>query len=79
MQPNCGGNRLKRQANNGDSSEGTPATIEVSSGLYVNEVNDLAKASEEDSVYSEKVRGALLFIFGFIFSKYHAKIFRVAA
>ncbi|KAF5297561.1 hypothetical protein FQR65_LT09992 [Abscondita terminalis] len=50
--PKCGANRLRRQA---DSNEGTPATIEVYSGLYVNEANDLAKAGvEEDSVYSEK-------------------------
>lgn len=36
--------------------EGTPATIEVYSGLYVNEANDPAKAGpEEDSVFSEKV------------------------
>lgn len=55
--PNCGGNRLKRQAATPDSGDdGTPATIEVYSGLYVNEANDLAKAGqEEDSVYSEKV------------------------
>ncbi|XP_017777442.1 PREDICTED: uncharacterized protein LOC108563316, partial [Nicrophorus vespilloides] len=58
--PNCGGNRLRRQAVNGgggavESSEGTPATIEVYSGLYVNEANDLSKAGlDEDSVYSEK-------------------------
>ncbi|CAH0550402.1 unnamed protein product [Brassicogethes aeneus] len=49
--PSCGGNRLRRQA----SDEGTPATIEVYSGLYVNEANDLAKAGQEDdSVFSEK-------------------------
>lgn len=52
--PNCSpkseGNRVRRQAHD----EGIPATIEVYSGLYVNEANDLAKA-EEDSVYSEKV------------------------
>lgn len=53
--PNCGSNRLRRQASS-DSGEGTPATIEVYSGLYVNEANDLAKADvEDDSVYSEKV------------------------
>ncbi|KAK9886259.1 hypothetical protein WA026_015770 [Henosepilachna vigintioctopunctata] len=59
--PNCnpasGSNRLRRQAH--DASEGTPATIEVYSGLYVNEANDLAKA-EEDSVYSEKVHNGTL-------------------
>lgn len=60
--PNCGTNRLRRQANNGaDTTEGTPATIEVYSGLYVNEANDLAKAGldDDDSVYSEKVGGVL--------------------
>ncbi|KAF5285666.1 hypothetical protein FQA39_LY16530 [Lamprigera yunnana] len=51
---NCGSNRLRRQINV-DSNEGTPATIEVYSGLYVNEANDLSKTNvEEDSVYSEK-------------------------
>lgn len=50
--PNCGGGRSRRQAK--DLSEGTPATIEVYSGLYVNEANDLAKAELDDSVYSEK-------------------------
>ncbi|XP_044746958.1 uncharacterized protein LOC123308398 [Coccinella septempunctata] len=53
--PNCGPkigeNRVRRQAP--DPSEGIPATIEVYSGLYVNEANDLAKP-EEDGVYSEK-------------------------
>ncbi|GJQ66129.1 hypothetical protein Trydic_g4194 [Trypoxylus dichotomus] len=49
----CGSNRVRRQANNADSSEGTPATIEVYSGLYVNEANDLAKV-DDDSVFSEK-------------------------
>ncbi|XP_060536368.1 cuticlin-4 isoform X2 [Cylas formicarius] len=54
-------NRLKRQAVGGGTSssgadpEGTPATIEVYSGLYVNEANDLAKAGQDDySVFSEK-------------------------
>ncbi|XP_068894436.1 cuticlin-1-like [Tenebrio molitor] len=57
--PSCGANRLRRQATGAatpaDPGEGTPATIEVYSGLYVNEANDLAKAGlEEDSVFSEK-------------------------
>lgn len=52
--PKCVANRLRRQANT-ESNEGTPATIEVYSGLYVNEGNDLEKAGVEDgSVYSEK-------------------------
>lgn len=57
--PNCGSNRLRRQASTDDTNvdnEGTPATIEVYSGLYVNEANDLAKVGlDDDSVYSEKV------------------------
>ncbi|KAB0804791.1 hypothetical protein PPYR_01761 [Photinus pyralis] len=52
--PKCGANRLRRQAN-AEPNEGTPATIEVYSGLYVNEANDLEKAGvDDDSVYSEK-------------------------
>ncbi|CAH1979627.1 unnamed protein product [Acanthoscelides obtectus] len=54
-------NRQRRQAAGGSSEGnisategGTPATIEVYSGLYVNEANDLAKADEDDSVFSEK-------------------------
>ncbi|KAI4468124.1 hypothetical protein MML48_2g00013716 [Holotrichia oblita] len=50
----CGSNRVRRQATNTDSSEGTPATIEVYSGLYVNEANDPAKV-DDDSVFSERV------------------------
>ncbi|CAG9863314.1 unnamed protein product [Phyllotreta striolata] len=58
--PVCWGNRVRRQANSGDSSEGTPATIEVFSGLYVNEANDLAKAEEVDnSVFSEKTSDSI--------------------
>ncbi|KAK9703347.1 hypothetical protein QE152_g29409 [Popillia japonica] len=49
----CGSNRVRRQATNTDSSEGTPATIEVYSGLYVNEANDPAKV-DDDSVFSER-------------------------
>ncbi|XP_076267636.1 zona pellucida domain-containing protein piopio [Rhynchophorus ferrugineus] len=57
--PSCSGtssSRPRRQAiAEGTDSEGTPATIEVYSGLYVNEANDLAKASQEDdSVFSVK-------------------------
>ena len=69
--PNCSAGRPRRQAGKDPSAsssdavgssevgsdEGTPATIEVYSGLYVNEANDLAKAAadDDDSVYSEKV------------------------
>ncbi|XP_030766292.1 uncharacterized protein LOC115890250 isoform X2 [Sitophilus oryzae] len=56
--PNCNdipGSRNRRQAVAPDQSEGTPATIEVYSGLYVNEANDLAKANQDDdSVFSVK-------------------------
>lgn len=61
----CGGSsssgtRPRRQAgaeSNNNESDGTPATIEVYSGLYVNEANDLAKAGlSDDSVFSEKVK-----------------------
>ncbi|ERL89573.1 hypothetical protein D910_06938, partial [Dendroctonus ponderosae] len=57
--PVCGGSsgtRPRRQAGSENAdSEGTPATIEVYSGLYVNEANDLAKAGQDDdSVFSEK-------------------------
>lgn len=62
LQPStCGGSsstRSRRQAGaeSSDSDGSTPATIEVYSGLYVNEANDLAKAGQEDdSVFSEKV------------------------
>ncbi|XP_066253627.1 cuticlin-4 [Euwallacea similis] len=50
------GTRPRRQAGaEGSDSDGTPATIEVYSGLYVNEANDLAKAGlDDDSVFSEK-------------------------
>jgi hypothetical protein len=68
MPPNCG-NRLRRQtasetdsslASSINSSEGTPATIEVYSGLYVNEANDLAKTdADQDSVFSEKSEDSL--------------------
>ncbi|XP_074042601.1 zona pellucida domain-containing protein piopio [Leptinotarsa decemlineata] len=60
-----GSNRIRRQAGDQQPSsdafgEGTPATIEVYSGLYVNEANDLAKAGQEDdSVYSEKTSDSI--------------------
>ncbi|KAJ8965382.1 hypothetical protein NQ317_006456, partial [Molorchus minor] len=56
--PACGSNRLRRQAKDQsavDIGEGTPATIEVYSGLYVNEANDLTKpGQEDDAVFSER-------------------------
>ncbi|XP_022912990.1 cuticlin-1 isoform X2 [Onthophagus taurus] len=54
--PQCDySNRKRRQADGDtDTSEGTKAIIEVYSGLYVNDANDLSKGSD-DSVFSEKV------------------------
>jgi len=59
--PQCSGKRPKRQAA-ADSKEedGLPATIEVFSGLYVNE-NENANDSDEDAVYKEKVCGQEMF------------------
>ncbi|XP_064542624.1 cuticlin-4 [Drosophila montana] len=51
--PVCTGKRPKRQASEGKDDEALPATIEVFSGLYVNE-NENANDSEEDAVYKEK-------------------------
>lgn len=43
--------------------EGTPATIEVYSGLYVNEASDVASKSDlSDDVFRERVRKRLLLI-----------------
>lgn len=44
----------KQQQNPDDIEDGAPATIQVYSGLYVNEGADLA-GSLEDDVYREKV------------------------
>lgn len=54
---NCGGNRVRRQTEGSQSldSEGTPATIEVYSGLYVNEVNEVAKEESDDPFITEAV------------------------
>lgn len=55
---NCGGNRIRRQAQGSqspDTSEGTPATIEVYSGLYVNEANEVAKEESDDPFITEAV------------------------
>ncbi|KAH8394783.1 hypothetical protein KR222_005617, partial [Zaprionus bogoriensis] len=51
--PVCSGKRPKRQATDGKDDEALPATIEVFSGLYVNE-NENANDSDEDAVYKEK-------------------------
>ncbi|XP_014262294.1 uncharacterized protein LOC106674207 [Cimex lectularius] len=47
--PDCSRGRKKRQAD-----EGSPATIEVYSGLYVNEANDLSRPDQFDLVAREK-------------------------
>ncbi|ALC40748.1 pio, partial [Drosophila busckii] len=51
--PVCSGKRPKRQASDGKDDEAMPATIEVFSGLYVNE-NENTNDSDEDAVYKEK-------------------------
>lgn len=48
--PDCSSGRRKRQAD-----EGSPATIEVYSGLYVNEANDLARPDQLDLVERQQV------------------------
>lgn len=51
--PNCaGGKRIKRDSSSFD--EGHPATIEVYSGLYVNENAEIVEGND-DSVLAEKV------------------------
>lgn len=57
--PDCSvtrGKRTRRDAQSSDSSfdEGHPATIEVYSGLYVNENAEIVEGSD-DSVFAEKV------------------------
>lgn len=59
--PSCGSNaveRRRRDANN-NKDGGTPATIEVYSGLYVNEATDI-KGDVSDDIAREKVIGTLL-------------------
>ncbi|XP_044738224.1 uncharacterized protein LOC123299886 [Chrysoperla carnea] len=52
--PNCAKNRGRRQAKDANDG-GVPATIEVFSGLYVNEANDLSKIDPyEDDVIARK-------------------------
>ncbi|KAM7344684.1 zona pellucida domain-containing protein piopio isoform 1-T2 [Cochliomyia hominivorax] len=54
MAPVCGGKRPKRQTNNDNKDEeGSPATIEVFSGLYVNENVDVTEG-DDDSITKEK-------------------------
>lgn len=60
--PVCSGKRPKRQANDGKDDEALPATIEVFSGLYVNE-NENANDSDEDAVYKEKVSPTLTLVY----------------
>lgn len=51
LPPSCGSNEVARRRRDAD---GTPATIEVYSGLYVNEANDPNKADIKDDVSKEK-------------------------
>jgi len=69
--PECDKNRRRRQASDGavektdgsadakDADEGAPATIEVYSGLYVNEVNDQNRADLLDDVRQKVTPQAL--------------------
>jgi len=59
--PSCGNNSVKRRRRDADSDKdgGTPATIEVYSGLYVNEATDI-KGDVSDDIAREKVIGTLL-------------------
>lgn len=53
--PLCTGKRPKRQTSvDSKEEDGLPATIEVFSGLYVNE-NENSNESDDDAVYKEKV------------------------
>lgn len=53
--------RRRRDAANDDEVkgveglDGTPATIEVYSGLYVNEASDVSKSDFSDDVFKERV------------------------
>ncbi|XP_034109524.1 uncharacterized protein LOC117571474 isoform X2 [Drosophila albomicans] len=51
--PVCNGKRPKRQAADGKDDEALPATIEVFSGLFVNENEN---ANDSDEVYKEKTQ-----------------------
>ncbi|XP_036331484.1 uncharacterized protein LOC118743092 [Rhagoletis pomonella] len=54
LPPACSGKRPKRQTNNDNKDEdGQPATIEVYSGLYVNENVDVSE-SDDDTVLKER-------------------------
>ncbi|XP_049845301.1 cuticlin-4 isoform X1 [Schistocerca gregaria] len=56
LPPLCGrrGSRRRRAAKPKDAETGTPATIEVYSGLYVNEATDISKMDSFDDVSREK-------------------------
>jgi hypothetical protein len=57
--PTCAGKRIKRETETTDD-EGAPATIEVYSGLYVNE-NAEVLDDDADSVFREKVTSSFFF------------------
>lgn len=55
FQPPICNEERKRRKRNDDDSEGSPATIEVYSGLYVNEATELGHPDQLDLVAREKV------------------------
>lgn len=61
----CGDNvkRPKRQSSGVKEDDGLPATIEVYSGLYVNENNDSSESDDDDSVFRERVCNFVIEIF----------------
>lgn len=62
QEPTCDGKRIKKRAAGDDAiEEGLPATIEVYSGLYVNENADVVD-DDDDSVTKEKVNHPKRFI-----------------
>lgn len=48
--PSCNGERRRRKRDNEEDGEGSPATIEVYSGLYVNEATELSRPDQLDQV-----------------------------
>ncbi|XP_075218825.1 zona pellucida domain-containing protein piopio [Lycorma delicatula] len=52
--PDCDNDATRRRRRKRDDDEGSPATIEVYSGLYVDEANDLGRPDQLDLVAREK-------------------------
>lgn len=60
--PDCSNpNARSKRASEDDNDEGHPATIEVYSGLYVNENAEIIEGSD-DSVFAEKVNNQFTII-----------------